>query len=240
MKSCRPLPNTGHRCLGVPKALSLTTEEWVKQRLGGYVRLSVEERRQAVTELAAEGQSNVAIAQVLGVDEGTIRGDRKSENSESDSKKARHSEASSENSESSPLDVVAGLAATKEVREAVEREEKREEIRQRRDRVREERTAQDLPNGKYRLIYADPPWRYAVAEALGERLAIQVPYQQPVASDGALILTKNATDTRWWQALAASATALCLPFGRLKGNHDHARGVAAVLRRAGRRVRSLV
>src|SRR6516164_1412375 len=38
--------------LGVPKALGLSTPEWVEQRLGGYVRMSIPDRRNAVAELS--------------------------------------------------------------------------------------------------------------------------------------------------------------------------------------------
>ena len=55
--------------LGVPQALGLSTEAWVRERLGGYVRLTVDERREAVRELAAEGMSQRGIGEVLGVDE---------------------------------------------------------------------------------------------------------------------------------------------------------------------------
>ena len=34
----------GHR-LGVPAALGISTSEWVEERLGGYVRLSLDDRR---------------------------------------------------------------------------------------------------------------------------------------------------------------------------------------------------
>jgi hypothetical protein len=57
---------------------------------------------------------------------------------------------------------------------------------------------------------------YAVAEALKETLTIQEANQPLLVADGALILTKNATDTRWFRALAARATAICFPCGRLK------------------------
>jgi hypothetical protein len=61
--------------LGVPQALGLTTETWVQDRLGGYVRMSVEERRPAVKELSNDGYNNVEIGEVLGIDERTVRRD---------------------------------------------------------------------------------------------------------------------------------------------------------------------
>lgn len=64
----------GHR-LGVPQALGLTTGEWVAQRLGGYVRLDVTERRQAVQELTGQGFPQRQAAQVLGVDAATVNRD---------------------------------------------------------------------------------------------------------------------------------------------------------------------
>ena len=67
--------------LGVPEALGLTTREWVENELGGYIRLSIEDRRGAVAELT-EGLSNVQAAGVLGVDEATVRRDRESANAE--------------------------------------------------------------------------------------------------------------------------------------------------------------
>jgi hypothetical protein len=61
--------------LGVPQALGMTLEQWVKERIGGYVRLAKQERFEAVLELKAEGYSNRQVAGVLGVDETTIRRD---------------------------------------------------------------------------------------------------------------------------------------------------------------------
>jgi len=59
--------------LGVPEALGLTRRQW-SDRIGVTVR-SAAERRGAVTELSAEGLSNRAIADVLGVDDRTVRRD---------------------------------------------------------------------------------------------------------------------------------------------------------------------
>jgi hypothetical protein len=61
--------------LGVPAALGLSTEEWVQQRLGGYVRLSIPKRREAVAELTDEGMSTREIGDVLGVDHATVARD---------------------------------------------------------------------------------------------------------------------------------------------------------------------
>jgi len=47
----------------------------VAQHLGGYVRLSIEERREAALELKADGASNRDIGRVLGDDEITVRRD---------------------------------------------------------------------------------------------------------------------------------------------------------------------
>ena len=68
--------------LGVPEALGLSTQEWVEHRLGGYVRLSIPERREAVKELTApvdaggQGLSTRETAEVLGVGLGTVHRDR--------------------------------------------------------------------------------------------------------------------------------------------------------------------
>ena len=61
--------------LGVPKALGLSTPEWVEQRLGGYVRMSIPDRRDAVAELRTEGLSTREIGDVLGVDHATAARD---------------------------------------------------------------------------------------------------------------------------------------------------------------------
>jgi predicted transcriptional regulator len=61
--------------LGVPKALGLTTQEWVEQRLGGYVKLSIAERHGAISELKQEGFDQRRIAAITGVSEATISGD---------------------------------------------------------------------------------------------------------------------------------------------------------------------
>lgn len=61
--------------LGVPRALGLSTQDWVENRLGGYVRLSIAERREAARELTDDGMSQREVAEVLGVGVGTVNRD---------------------------------------------------------------------------------------------------------------------------------------------------------------------
>lgn len=66
---------------GVPDAMGLTTEQWVRTHLGGYQRLPIEERREAVQELTApEDEGGMGLSQrkageVLGVGKGTVQRD---------------------------------------------------------------------------------------------------------------------------------------------------------------------
>ena len=61
-----------------------TLKELIEARLGGYIRLTSTQRLEAVKELEAQGYTrNTDIAQILGVDESTVRADkRKSGNPE--------------------------------------------------------------------------------------------------------------------------------------------------------------
>ena len=60
--------------LGVPKALGLKTPEWVRGRLGGYVKLNAEQRQKAYAELKAEDPKigKRTIARVTGIGRGTV------------------------------------------------------------------------------------------------------------------------------------------------------------------------
>lgn len=56
---------------------------------------------------------------------------------------------------------------------------------------------------------------YDVAAALDESVVIQEGKQPPEVGDAGLILTKNSTDTRWFQALLVASTAVCFLRGRI-------------------------
>jgi len=62
--------------MGIPQALGMSTDAWVHERLGGYVRLSIEDRRQAVAELTEAGLSSRQAADVLGVGRSTVARDQ--------------------------------------------------------------------------------------------------------------------------------------------------------------------
>jgi N6-adenosine-specific RNA methylase IME4 len=160
--------------LGVPKALGLSVQDWVQQRLGGYIKLSISERRQAALELKAEGFSQRESAELLGVDEGTIRGDlgkRNAENSAAALQKATPIEeseiVSAENSAADPIDTIAAISATEEslrehaVKEARQRrEEEREKRRQENaEKIRNVSDAKELlKHGRFSTVVIDPPW----------------------------------------------------------------------------------
>ena len=61
--------------LGVPDALGLTTRDWVEKRLGGYVRLNLPERREAVLELVADGRTQEEAGDIVGVSGPTVSRD---------------------------------------------------------------------------------------------------------------------------------------------------------------------
>ena len=69
--------------LGVPESLGLTVKDWVETRLGGYIRHSIADRQEASKELVEkEGFNNCEAAEILGVNEITVRRDLDSTNVE--------------------------------------------------------------------------------------------------------------------------------------------------------------
>jgi hypothetical protein len=73
--------------LGVPEAIGMTTDAWVRERIGGYVRLGLDERREAVKELTdPEGEFHLTqrqAAEVLGVAQKTVSRDLQGESYDS-------------------------------------------------------------------------------------------------------------------------------------------------------------
>lgn len=146
--------------LGVPKALGLTTEQWVTERLSGYVRMSVEDRRKAAAELSAAGESTRAIAETLGVTNATVSRDLAAT-------KVTHDQ----DDDGDPVTNVTPLDAMAATANAVAAGEKKDRKTDRRADVVDsiERadgcTTEDLEaliasGQRFGTIYADPPWLY--------------------------------------------------------------------------------
>ena len=117
--------------LGVPRALGLTTREWVEDRLGGYVRLSIEERREAVAELTGDGMTQRETAEVLGVDVATVNRDVNPVANATDtapdpaSPPAEPVADATADEDGRPLDAFAALAADEQVRRQAEKAQRR-------------------------------------------------------------------------------------------------------------------
>ncbi len=116
--------------LGVPKALGLETKDWVEQRLGGYVKLSIEERHGAVKELTDEGLSVRKIGEITGVSHQTVANDVKKLTPE-------------------PVDAIAALAVGAAKDKQAKRREREDALRAKRqeqeDAARQAIAASDSP-----------------------------------------------------------------------------------------------
>lgn len=156
------------RKLGVPKALGLTVDEWVNKRLGGYIKQTVEDRRKATEELSAAGESTRSIAAVLGISHATVERDLGTNVPDREDNSLIHDDADADSGTNvvldptaestgdtiAPIDAVAALAASDQVKGAAT-------MRKRwADKAAEVKRQVSLPDAKYRVIYADPPWSY--------------------------------------------------------------------------------
>jgi site-specific DNA-methyltransferase (adenine-specific) len=155
--------------LGVPKALGLSTEEWVNKRLGGYVKTTVEDRRKAVAELAAEGASTREIAEVIGVNNATVHRDLAVANATESQAK----EADSVANATAPLDAVAAISVTENALKSAERRQANEKREQKLKADLERPVAVELdglvrgdfrelakaiPDESVDLVFTDPPY----------------------------------------------------------------------------------
>lgn len=148
--------------LGVPKALGLEVDEWVKQRLGGYVRLSVEERKAAAFELKDQGYSTREIGAVLGAGKSTAARDLSAPDGTTGDQTSEDSpQATVPNGTETPLDVMAGLAVEAAAHDEAKSQTTRAHRQMKREAVAEAARRQAaLPTAKFRVLYADPPWQY--------------------------------------------------------------------------------
>jgi N6-adenosine-specific RNA methylase IME4 len=159
--------------LGVPKALGLTTEQWVNERLGGYVRMSVTERLEVVRNLTEENYSAREIAEVVGVSNWTVSNDVRN---------------------LTPIDAVAAIAANDAVQKQITAEaEKSKKTAQRLakrngQQIEDGCTVEDLhaliaAGKKFSVIYADPPWEFKVYSGKGKQRSAERHYDTASLDD---------------------------------------------------------
>jgi N6-adenosine-specific RNA methylase IME4 len=150
--------------LGVPKALDMDTEEWVRGRLGGYIKLSIAERREAVKNLTDEGYSTREVGEILGVSNVTAFNDVKN---------------------LTPLDAMATLTASEAVQRKIAADERQQARQDSRDQkhIEDSCTIDDLQNlitsgKKFGVVYADPPWVFKVYSGKGKARSADRHYKE--------------------------------------------------------------
>jgi N6-adenosine-specific RNA methylase IME4 len=172
------------KSLGVPKALGLTVEEWVKDRLGGYVRMSLAERREAVKNLTADGLSTREAAEIIGMSHVTVADDVKS---------------------LTPLDTVTVLAADDSIRNIIEAERVKAEKEAKRlaerngGQIEDGCTVADLKmliaaGKKFSVIYADPPWKFKVYSGKGKKRSADRHYDTAPLDDIKVLPVANLAE----------------------------------------------
>jgi phage N-6-adenine-methyltransferase len=213
---------------GIPKALGLSLPEWV-QRIGGYARLSKEERREAVAELTeGEGLSNRKAAEVLGIGEATIRRDRQgapngaSEGVQdveletlpapNDAPVPHVARATGENEWYTPKEYI---DAARRVLGQIDLDpastaEANEVVRAATFYAIEDNGLAQHWAGR---VWMNPPYAKELIEAFMQKMAHHYLAGEVTA---AIVLVNNATETDWFQAVARHASAICFPNGRVR------------------------
>lgn len=239
--------------LGVPEALGLSTREWVEQRLGGYVRMAIPERKEAVAELAAEGMSQREIAGVLGVDPMTVNRDLKPsvenatpethegpepqvdlatpepsvENATPEMPQVRNQAIvelpvkphvgrnSGDNEWYTPAEFV---QAARAVMNGIDLDPASSEVAN--EVIEAESFYTEADDGLVQpwagRVWMNPPYAQPAVDRFCARLART--YASGEVTE-ACVLVNNATETAWFYTIAAQASAMCFPRGRIKFWH---------------------
>lgn len=195
---------------GIPRALNLTTNEWVRQRLGGYIRLSIEERREAVEELTAanaadEKLSNYEVADIVGVDEATVRRDAANA-----APKPRGTLGTGNNEWYTPGEYI---ELARSVMGKIDLDPASSAVAQ--EVVRAERWFSEEQNGLVQKwggrVWLNPPYAQPAIEHFITKLCTELP-----SLEEAIVLTHNYTDTAWFHSAANNAKSICFTRGRIR------------------------
>jgi hypothetical protein len=213
--------------LGVPDALGLSVEAWVNQRLGGYVKMSIAERRDAVRELTDEGLSQREIAAVVGLKKSQVNRDLHNvPNGTTADEWIEENPGDRVPNGTTPLDAVAALAAGERIRQSdtatrtrIENEKRRKDDLQRPTRVA---IAPGLHHGDFReladhikdnsidLVFTDPPYNAGAVDLYSDAARIAARILKPggsfIAYSGQrhlpAVLTTCAVYLDYWWTIA--------------------------------------
>lgn len=224
--------------LGVPKALGMSTSQWVNDHLGGYVKLNREERRLAITELRENGHSQREVADILGVNQATISLD------ENSSKKLENTAQNDENSSPAPLDAMAALAVdgaakpngpthrtsyagkddwgtpaeyialARKAMGDIDLDPATHEAAQKIIRAAAHMTVDDdaLSLKWHGRVWLNPPYSQPLIGKFIEKLIAELECGN--ASE-AILLVNNSSDTAWFQRAASFSSSICFTKGRI-------------------------
>lgn len=165
---------------GIPEALGVSTSAWVNDRLGGYVKMNIPDRKKAVAELTKEGLSTRQIGDVLGVTHPTVIDDQRS-NAGKNLPPEPTQAGTGHNDAGKNLPSEPHTEAELKTRARSQRDEKAAARRE--DRDRREAKVQDVPTPDVRagtlsvaladvtdldLVLTDPPYPREFLPAWGE------------------------------------------------------------------------
>jgi len=187
--------------LGVPKALKLSVDEWVKQRLGGYVKYSIGERTEAIRALANEDFTEREIATAVGTGRDQVRKALVGTGGTKHTRKLTAKKARLGPGGTKALNVITGLAATNEIRQQAELKASRADREQQNKAVLKRqvtvehlgiihgdfrmRFAATLPPESVQLVLTDPPYD---EDSIGLFGAAAVAAQQVLRPGGSLLV----------------------------------------------------
>lgn len=213
--------------LGVPEALGMETEEWVREKLGGYTRLPREERRQAALELKEDGYTTRETAEVLGVDHSTIVKDIGEKSPTSNGAVNETNDLAQDVGEKSPPHVSKNsglnewytppefIEAARTVMGSIDVDPASSEIANQVVRAGIFFTAENdgLTQPWHGNVWMNPPYAQPLIEEFATALVTR--WKDSEISQ-ACVLVNNATDTQWFQRLAKRAAFICFPTRRIK------------------------